>query len=147
MMSPDEICELKRASRIVGGAVHPDTGEIIPTTMRLPGFVSFNAPLLAVMLFTRQTPTFNALLQILDQTYIAGINYGNRNASTTYTTNDLLRGYSAAVLASTGIAYFTRTLLQKSLSKLTGSRLLFASAGLNWIAAASAGGLNCALMR
>ena len=52
MMSEAEISELKLASKIVGGAVHPETNEIIAWPMRLSGFVSFNIPILALMLFT-----------------------------------------------------------------------------------------------
>jgi hypothetical protein len=36
------------------------------------------------------------------------MNYGNRNASTQYTLNDLGRGYAGAVLVSVFIALFTR---------------------------------------
>lgn len=60
-MKAEEIEEVKRSDRITGGAVHPDTNEIIPFYMRLSGFVVFNTPLVLVALFTRnQTPLFNA---------------------------------------------------------------------------------------
>jgi len=63
-MEPAEIEEIKKASRIVGGAVHPDTNEIIPFYMRLSGFVVFNAPIVCLVLFKRdQTPLFNAGMQ------------------------------------------------------------------------------------
>lgn len=67
LMTPEEIAELKKASRIVGGSVHPETGEIISLPMRLSGFVSFNVPLLAAMLFTKnQSPAFNAIVQMVN---------------------------------------------------------------------------------
>jgi len=60
-MKAEEIEEVKKSDRITGGAVHPDTNEIIPFYMRLSGFVVFNTPLVLVALFTRnQTPLFNA---------------------------------------------------------------------------------------
>lgn len=63
-MKAEEIESLKRADRISGGAVHPDTNEIIPFYMRMSGFVVFNTPLVLVTLFTRnQTPLFNATMQ------------------------------------------------------------------------------------
>jgi len=51
-MTLDEIEELRLAAIIVGGAVHPDTKEIIAAPMRMSGFVSFSVPIIALMLFT-----------------------------------------------------------------------------------------------
>jgi len=54
--------------------------------MRMSGFVVFNTPILLVILFAKnQTPMFNAGMQVVNQTYNAGMNYGNRNASSEYT--------------------------------------------------------------
>jgi len=146
--TPEEISEIRLSSKIVSGSVHPDTDEIIPFFMRLNGFVVFNCPILLVTLFTRnQTPLFNAGCQWLNQTYNAGMNYGNRNASSTYTTGDLARGYGGAVAISMGIAMITRTYLGGMLSSMKGAKLILASAGLNWIAAATAGAGNLVLMR
>lgn len=67
MMLPEEIETLRKAARIVGGAVHPESNEIIALPMRLSGFVSFNVPILALMLFApNQTPAFNAAMQALN---------------------------------------------------------------------------------
>jgi hypothetical protein len=108
-MTLDEIEELRLAAIIVGGAVHPDTKEIIAAPMRMSGFVSFSVPIIALMLFTpNQTPAFNACLQFINQTYMAGINHGNRNASTQSTRTDFAWGYCSAVVASVGISYATR---------------------------------------
>ena len=52
-LTPEEIAEVRLASRVVGSAVHPDTQEIIPIYMRLSGFVVFNAPIVAAAVFTR----------------------------------------------------------------------------------------------
>ena len=60
-LKPEQIEELKKADKIVGGAVHPDTNEIIPFFMRLSGFVIFNTPIALICIFkTNQTPLFNA---------------------------------------------------------------------------------------
>ena len=75
------------------------------------------------------------------------MNYGNRNASSEYTTSDLARGYSAAVVTSVSIALISRTLMAKQLASLKGPRLILTNAFLNWMAAAFAGFANCALMR
>ena len=52
-MTPEEIEKIKRASNIVGGAVHPDTNEIIPFYMKLSGFVVFNMPLVFAVVFAK----------------------------------------------------------------------------------------------
>lgn len=132
----------------MGGAIHPDTGKLIPWYMRLSGFVVFNFPMVFVILFYRnQTPLFNAGMQWLNQTYNAGMNYGNRNASSPYTNGDLARGYSGAVAVSVSIALFTRTIFAKQLVGMKGPKLVVANAFLNYIAGATAGACNLALMR
>jgi len=148
LMKEEEIEAVKKASRIAGGSVHPDTNQIIPFYMRLSGFVVFNAPIVLMVMFTpNQTPAFNAFMQWVNQTYNAGMNYGNRNASSEYTTQDMARGYSAAVVTSVGIALVSRTLMAKKLASLSGPRLLLMNAFLNWLAAAFSGFANCTLMR
>mmetsp|Transcript_33808 Transcript_33808/g.24848 ORF Transcript_33808/g.24848 Transcript_33808/m.24848 type:complete len:132 (-) Transcript_33808:555-950(-) len=88
-LSEKEHVELSRARRIVESAIHPDTQQPIPRVMRMSGFVYFNVPILAIMLFARLSPIQNAGMQILNQTYNAGMNYGNRNASSPFTIRDL----------------------------------------------------------
>ena len=116
--------------------------------MRMSGFVVFNMPLVFAVLFTRnQTPMFNAGMQWLNQTYNAGMNYGNRNASSKYTNADLARGYAGAVVTSVGIALIGRTVCANWLKSLKGGKLIVANAFLNYLAAAFAGSSNLALMR
>jgi hypothetical protein len=86
-------------------------------------------------------------MQWVNQTYNAGVNYGNRSASSDYTTEDFGKGYLGAVGASIGIALASRRLFAPRIAALTGTTAIFASAGLNYIATGSAGGINCALMR
>ena len=61
MLKENEIKEISYANKVVGSAVHPDTGEIVPFYMRMSGFVIFNVPIAFAVLFTKnQTPAFNA---------------------------------------------------------------------------------------
>ena len=86
LLKPEEIEELRKANLIVESAVHPDTGYVLQHHFRMSGFVYFNIPILFAMLFTPyQTPMFNATMQWVNQTYNSMLNYGNRNASSTYT--------------------------------------------------------------
>ncbi len=147
-LKPQEIEEIKYANRVIGSAVHPDTGKTIPFYMRMSGFVYFNVPIVMAVLFTKnQTPAFNAFLQFVNQTYNAAMNYGNRNASANYSVQDLGMGYTAACVTSVGLALYTRTAFKGLLNRLTGPRYLFFHTFLNFISAAFAGVANMSLMR
>ena len=86
-------------------------------------------------------------MQWVNQTYNAGMNYGNRNASSKYTNADLFRGYAGAVAVSVSIALFTRTIFAKQLRSMKGAKLTVFNAFLNYVAGASAGASNLVLMR
>ena len=148
MVKEEEARDISWAEKVAGSAVHPDTGKVIPFYMRMSGFVVFNVPLVFAVLFTKnQTPLMNAGFQWLNQTYNAGMNYGNRNASSQYTTSDLGKGYLAATVTSVGIALFSRTLFASTLHRLQGPSLTFANSSLNYLAGAIAGASNLAFMR
>ncbi|CDW90303.1 sideroflexin 5 [Stylonychia lemnae] len=147
-LKQEEIDELIYANRVVGSAVHPDTKQINPPWFRMSSFVLFNVPLVFLVLFApNQTPAFNASLQGMNQTYNAMMNYGNRNASSPYTNEDILKGYAFAVLTSGGIALYSRKLLASKLKALKGARLILANSALGYLAGAFAGVGNVVMMR
>ena len=86
-------------------------------------------------------------MQWVNQTYNSGMNYGNRNASSSYTVYDLGKGYAGAVIVSVLISLYTRTIFASRLRSLSGGRLIMANAVLNYFPAAFAGACNLALMR
>ncbi len=75
------------------------------------------------------------------------MNYGNRNASSSYDISDLAKGYSAALVSSVLIAIFTRKLFAPTLKNLQGPSLTFANSTLNYVAGAFAGAANLVFMR
>jgi hypothetical protein len=75
------------------------------------------------------------------------MNYGNRNASSSYTLEDLARGYIGAVFVSVSIAYASRTLLAGQIKNLKGGKLILANALLAYVPGALAGTANLILMR
>ena len=100
LLSEAEIKELRTKQSVVNASIHPDTGKPVPWVMRMCAFVPVNLPITFGMIMAPRT-TFNTIFfQWLNQTYNAGMNYGNRNATSTYSTNDILKGYSAAVVSS-----------------------------------------------
>ena len=66
---------------IVDASIHPDTGKPVPWAMRMCAFVPTNLPIIFGMLMSAPTPANTIFFQWLNQTYNAGMNYGNRNAS------------------------------------------------------------------
>jgi hypothetical protein len=58
------------------------------------------------------TPFNTIMSNWFNQSYNAVVNYGNRNASSTYTTTDILRGYFAATASSVLVALGIRKALE-----------------------------------
>lgn len=75
------------------------------------------------------------------------MNYTQRNASSDYTEKDLARGYTGAVTTSVAIGVYGRILGDKTFRKLSGAKLVFANAILNYVARAFGNIANITLMR
>lgn len=109
-MTSSEINTLRKYKTIVNASIHPDTNQPVPWVMRMCAFVPTNLPIIFGMLMTPPTPVNTAFWQWINQTYNAGMNFGNRNASSKQTSKDILFGYSAAVVSSIGISVGLRKL-------------------------------------
>jgi hypothetical protein len=81
MLAEAEITRLRKLQTIVSASIHPDTNKPVPWVMRMCAFVPTNLPIIFGMLMTPPTPMNTMFWQWLNQTYNAGMNYGNRNAS------------------------------------------------------------------
>lgn len=132
---------------MIGSALSRDTGEEIPRVMRMCAFVPMNVPILFGMLLSPPT-TFNTVFwQWFNQSFNAGLNYGNRNASSPYTTSDLAQGYSAAVGSSVSMALLLRKLFSGVSSRLTGAKLILINSVISSLAGGTASFLNTFFMR
>mmetsp|Transcript_3833 Transcript_3833/g.3574 ORF Transcript_3833/g.3574 Transcript_3833/m.3574 type:complete len:294 (-) Transcript_3833:119-1000(-) len=142
-----KIKEIRRAQSIVDSSYHPDTGEIVPRMLRLCSYAPASIPVMFGMLLSQPT-TFNIILwQWLNQTYSAGVNYSNRNASSTLTTKDISTAYVAAVSTSVGIGLGVKALLNPIAKKLHGPSKIFINVLISLSAIGSAGFLNLLIMR
>ena len=76
------------------------------------------------------------------------MNYSNRNATSPYTTQDIMRGYSSAVVVSVGLALILQNLFRPVINRIPtrGSQLICRSV-LTFIAAGLAGSSNVYMMR
>lgn len=147
LLSKGEYAQLQRCENMVNSAVSRETGEEIPRMMRMCAFVPVNVPILFGMLISPPTVANTIFWQWFNQSFNAGLNYGNRNASSNYTTKDLMQGYSAAVGSSVSMALLLRKLFSGVSSRVTGSKLILINAVISAIAGGTAGFLNTFFMR
>lgn len=144
---PSTISEIRKAQSLVGSAVHPDTNEYIIRPMRMCSYASLSIPVLFGMILSKPT-TFNIIFwQWANQTYSAGINYANRNASGSLDTKGLMTAYVAAITSSIGIGLGMRKLLSPISRNLKGPSQLFVNFFISLTAVGSAGFLNLLIMR
>ena len=92
--------------------------------------------------------TANIILwQWLNQTYSAGVNYANRNASSNLSLQKLGGVYMAAVTASISVGLGTKRALKPFEKHFKGGRALFLNFLVSFLAVGSAGCINVILMR
>lgn len=142
-----EINEIREAEYVISVSVNSDTGEFIPWVMRMSSFIPVQMPMAYGMLMTAPTPFNTIIWQWANQTYNAVLNYGNRNASSTYTTTDIMKSYASAVTLAIGTSLGIRQLLSPLTKGKTGAGVVFVSTLSTYVACALAGFANCYLMR
>jgi len=136
---------VKRAQIVTGAAIHPDTGELIPWPQRLRSFLFMQLPLSAGLKLAPPT-TFNTLFwQWATQSYYAGLNYGNRNATNILSTVSIWLSYTAAAVSSVVLALILRKTLMTRPFK-TGTQISM-NAMTSFMAMAGAGFVNATVMR
>jgi len=89
---------------VLASCVHPDTKEPIWWPMRVSAAIPTNLPIIAGMLLTAPTPANIFFWQWANQTYNAGLNYGNRNASIETDLKKTLTSYTIAVTSAVIVA-------------------------------------------
>lgn len=136
-----------RATYIVNSSTVRDTGEEIPRFMRMCAFLPMNIPILFGMLLSRPTVMNTIFWQWFNQSFNAGLNYGNRNASSPYTNKDLAFGYSAAVGSSVSVALFLRKAFSGLTRNVTGSKLILINSLVAAMASGTANFFNTFCMR
>ena len=83
----------------------------------------------------------------MNQSYNAGMNYANWNASSPYSQNDMFKGYLGAVTASIVISVGLNWAFKPLTTKMSGSKMLIFSTLFNWLAVSAANATNIILMR
>lgn len=141
--------ELWEAKKKVDSVYHPDTGEVIPRVFRMSMFMPANLPISAGMLLSGTGPA-QLVFQWLNQSYNAGFNYANRNASVPLDMKELGASYLVATGTAVGAAAGLGRVVARMQARVgprpsLGLKLL--SRGLPWLAVATAGAANAVAMR
>jgi hypothetical protein len=115
--------------------------------MRMSAFIPVQLPISFGMLMTAPTPFNTILWQWVNQTYNALMNYGNRNASSTYTTKDIAVSYASAVTIAIALSLGIRKAVAPLTRGSTGATMVFGNTVSTYVACACAGFSNAYLMR
>lgn len=141
---------MRKSKYLVESAIQEDQNgkpRVVMLPFRMSAFLPMNAPILAGMILSPPTMFNTVLWQWVNQSYMAGLNYANRNPQSTFSNEELLFGYSASVSASIAVALTLRKLTKNLTRNATGSRLLILNTMVAALASSSAGYVNTTLMR
>ncbi|OQS04486.1 Mitochondrial Tricarboxylate Carrier (MTC) Family [Thraustotheca clavata] len=138
--------QLWDARRICECVFHPQTGEKLPMLFRMPAFVPVNIPICSGMVLAPPT-LFNTIFwQWVNQSYNAGFNYANRNASGVDDTTAIAKAYASAVLISCGASVGLGKAVEHA-TFLGATARLALSRTVPFVAVAAAGAGNAVFMR
>ena len=146
-MSATERDNLIQADDVCGAAVHPDTNKPLPWLMRISSFMPMNVPLNVGFILLPPTLINTVGVHVCNQSYNATMNYGNANASSPYTKEDITKGALAAVGSSLAAALTIRQINLKRSAAATGARLIMLNTITSTVACAAGGFANNWFMR
>ncbi|KAF1334752.1 hypothetical protein FI667_g1677, partial [Globisporangium splendens] len=138
--------ELWHARRVYESAVHPQTGETLPLYFRLSAFVPVNIPICAGMILAPPTLGNTIFWQWINQSYNAGFNYANRNASSEQDNSTIFKSYATASFVSCVTAVGLGRIVETAKSLSPGVRSALRKT-VPFVAVASAGAFNAVSMR
>ena len=146
-MTQAEFNEYRRKRIVLAASVSPDSGEVIPWAARTSAFVPVNIPIIVGMLASPPTQVYTMLWQWINQTYNAGLNYGNRNASSKQTTGELFQAYCIGSTTAIGVACSLRAMAPLLLQGRTGGLASLINYFIGYAAVASSSSVNVYAMR
>ena len=147
MLTESEILAYRHKKTVLASCMSPDTEEPILWLQRISAFIPTNLPIIAGMLMSSPVPRNIIFWQWVNQTYNAGLNFGNRNASSPQTTGDLATAYCMACVTSIGVALSMRKAADRALAGRTGAAVAVAGNVIAYSAVTLAGNANVYLMR
>jgi sideroflexin-5 len=145
-ITQEERIMICRGVKIMNSSTN-DVGDIVPRMFRMCGFVPVNIPILCGMLIAPPTILNTVLAQWANQSYNAGLNFGNKNSTCKYTNMDIAGGYAAAVSSALIVAVGMRKATTGLVAGATGKKLLLINTGISAVSAGTASFCNTAFMR
>ncbi|PHJ18491.1 tricarboxylate carrier protein [Cystoisospora suis] len=146
--------KLQHFALVAQSTVNSSDGSVIPPILRLAAFGPVNIPITGGMLLTPPTFVNSVFWQWVNQTYNAAFNWANGNKSSSaqggqaaaaQSRDALLKGYTAAVFVSVGLAVGMNAWLRRSKIQGVARKLLQAVVPYTAVATANFG--NVLLMR
>lgn len=135
-----------RHKRLVLASSASDSGKVLPWAVRTSSFIPMSIPLMAGMVLSPPTMKATMFWQWMNQTYMAGLNYGNANGSS-MTTDELFSAYCMATGTAIGVACTLRALSPFLLRGRTGGIATAYNQFVSFAAVASSSAINVYAMR
>ncbi|KAF0753322.1 hypothetical protein AaE_005738 [Aphanomyces astaci] len=147
-LAPGQVpdADLWKARRVVETVFHPQTGEKLPVLFRMPAFVPVNIPICSGMILAPPTLFNTVFWQWINQSYNAGFNYANRNASGVDDTSAIAKAYASAVAISCATSVGLGKAVERA-SFLAPTVRSVLSKTVPFVAVAAAGAGNAVFMR
>ena len=146
-LSSKQIAEIRKAERIINSTIHPDTGRKVPALFRMCFFIPANLPIVVGMFIFQKYYWQVVLFQWFNQSYNAGQNYCNRQASAPISKRELFIAYFGAVGSSVSVGLFSRYLSNKYIRGSSILKQIITNSIVAGLAMAVAGGINIILIR
>ena len=121
--------------------------KIVPAIFRMSAFLPMNTPIVVGMLLSAPTMRNTIFWQLYNQSFMAGLNYSNKNPKSVFTNQDMMKGYAASVSASLTVALSLRMLFSSISTSLTGNKLLLVNTLVAALSCSAASYVNTTLMR
>jgi len=142
----EEKTQIMRGVELMNASTN-DTGQLVAKPFRMCGFVPVNIPILCGIVLSSPTMFNTIFFQWLNQSYNAGLNFGNKNSTCEYTDAELFKGYVAAVGSSLSVAITLRKLTAGVTKTAKGKKLLLLNTLVGGSAGACASFCNTYFMR
>jgi len=133
-MTKKEISVIRNAQSIISNGVHPDTNEPISYPFRASSNIPMALPICTGFMLAPPTVFWTIFMQTINQTYNAGLNYGNNSKKSPQTSKDIMLGFMAALGTSVPLSIGIRLMCKGMTARATGAKLLI----MNVLVASSA---------
>ena len=122
-MTPEERAHIAKAVAIRNSTCN-DGNEIVFKPWQLCGFTPMNIPIIAGMVLSSPTMFNTLLFGWMNQSYNAGMNFGNRNSTCVYGADDMMRGYCVAVGSALSVSFGIRKATANLTKGATGTKVM-----------------------